>query len=235
MNVENITDKYVYFQNYRIDGSVVLQFLKKDNKLGEEKEIFPGIFVSLYPNGMLAYLFNLIAGKNNQNVRIDVENHCDTFSIVDKSHSMKNDTGDFSVRSGSINPRVVEYPNNLGGGLCGGCPIHSYFEGIECLSESPYNHMNDSYAVRITRNDDYFLSLCEGSKCYKNYLKIVDNGFDRDLDKKQMIQIEQYRDTSRVLEGKHRICAMKTFGYSGDCYGEITVVGKDAPCAIIHQ
>lgn len=115
---------------------------------------------------------------------------------------------------------IISYPDNLGGGKCGGCSVIPYFRGLEC--SRTYRIIRDSDIVEQTKNVQYFVELCRNSKCYSTYQKIVKEGYRDDLPERDMIHIA-VRDGEYIAEeGKHRICAMKRHEYNEKVYARVT-------------
>lgn len=118
-----------------------------------------------------------------------------------------------------ISPINVEYPNDLGGGECGGCPVVNEF--VYLTGPTDYKIISDSEIVRQTIGIEYYSHLCESGiqyiredkKCNSNFLNIIENGYRTDLEKRDMIQVEERNGKYFAVEGKHRVCAMKRNGY----------------------
>lgn len=130
-------------------------------------EIFPGIFLSLKEERGLKN-FNLLTRKEYKSVIFDIQNVRDRFDVIDpKRRCDKHKQGETVTREEEIFPNDIIYPNNLGGGNCGGCAVTAYFSKL--IRTETYNIIDDREIVEQTKSEPYFVNLCKSSKCYKTY------------------------------------------------------------------
>ena len=110
-------------------------------------------------------------------------------------------------------------PGNLGGGKCGGCKVLMYFQALGLCDDpfSLYEFFSDKQLLEATSHEHFFLSnLCKNpnSGCYQTYSRIVQEGYLTHLDRQDEIHVTYENGQYKADEGKHRICAMKRFGYN---------------------
>ena len=207
INIDDLKLSDIFYQTYIFEGSEIFNYLRQKGLFRKKVELFPEIYAQMSPG------CPILSTKKTSNVYVifDVKNVRDYFAIEPKREK---DTPYEAVEGQQmyVDPQSTSFRNLLGeGAACGGCPINKYFENIFDKSKSYYNDLADGYAARLTRQDPFFLRKCKNSACYRIYMKILDQGFIfYPLD---MIIIEKFDDAVIVKEGKHRICAMKTYGY----------------------
>ncbi len=185
-----------------------------------ETEIFPGIYIKgTECKNKLKKFINFVLQRKQYLIKN--ENKKDFFKICSEleKQEMNYYTGDIiSTMIERINPMIVKQPGNLGGGRCSGCPIIDYFHCLGMIGErdiiNDYYFFSDIEVIDATKKEEFFLEKCRKSKCFNTYEKIISEGYSENLSNYDQIKIEYQNDEYTVGEGKHRICAMRRFGYS---------------------
>lgn len=214
---------------------------KLERSGGIEIEILPGIYMGCSQESILMRIRNFCAKRKTYVIRN--ENYKDYFSVkslLDQSEEEHGRT--FYPSCGStneyINPQVVEQPTNLGGGHCKGCNVMNYFNRLRIVGERSfggYCFFSEKEVLEDTKNIEYFRDLCEAWECYDLYNSIVNNGYNDDLPDIDMIYVE-YRDGRYIAgEGKHRICALKRFGYDKNIKVRLTRYCENPDSSYTHN
>lgn len=206
----------VCFQRCRFEIREAIS--KLDNSGLCEVEFLPGIYIGYkYINTTIRTTIDMIT--RSRHYIIKVLNSKDCFTIESKLERRTDEFKD-AVESCSgienLDPRIFKQPSLLGGGKCGGCPMLSYFSrlGLEGkTSIDGYYFWDLAELVEATKKEPFFLELCKTSKCYETYQSIVEDGYDAHLEERDQIKAEVKGGIYEVGEGKHRVCAMKRFGY----------------------
>lgn len=240
--VSNIDDKtslcipkgFACFIYFRFQGKKFkLYDIEKSLKSEEDTEIFPGIYMRSTNRGnVLVRLMNIILQRKH--FVIKNENRRDSFQIcseIEKTMLMSDYHSDevIGTMMENVNPQNVEKPGHLGGGKCGGCAVHSYFNYLDILGEydiDGYCFWGDEEAVEATKKEEFFLEMCRRSKCFYTYEKILKEGYDENIEMFDPIKVSYIDGKYHVGEGKHRVCAMRRFGYNKDIPMLVTRVGK---------
>ena len=219
IGMDELINKVIVFQNKGYKGNNIRTYISK-NMDGLPKEIFPGVLVLLQEDKGIKKIFRVLKGQEYRRVIFEVINKRDRFEIfsIDDKKTVK--MGECRTVNEEIDLDIISYPDNLGGGKCGGCSVVPYFRGLEYLHE--YHIISDSDIVEQTKNIPYFIELCKNSRCYSTYQKIVKEGYRDDLPEGDMIQIEVRDGEYIAVEGKHRVCAMKRHGYNEKVYSRVT-------------
>ena len=184
-----------------------------------ENEIFPGIYLRNVEckNWFIRLIYKLLQKKQ---YLMRNENKRDYFQVCSELEEPKPESRGSSESSTSmedIDPHDVEQPGNLGSGKCEGCPVYSYFDRLSLLGEygvDGYYFFWAEDAVEATRKEDFFLEKCRKSSCFGTYEKILKEGYSKELEERDSIKIDYKNGKYIATEGKHRICAMRRFGYS---------------------
>ena len=101
----------------------------------------------------------------------------------------------------------------LGGGKCGGCPLYTLYQHQCTLNYSNIFIISLEQLLNQTTALPFFIDKCKRHKCYENYLSIQEHGFD--MSRSNETLTGRLCDGKILVdEGKHRICAMKRFGYN---------------------
>ena len=206
----------VRFQRYRFEIREAISKLENSDLC--EVEFLPGIYIGYkYLNTTMRKIIDMITGRRHYVIK--VLNGKDYFSIESKLERMSDESQDAAETSSDIenmDPRIFKQPSLLGGGKCGGCPILNYFSRIGLEEDTiigGYYFWNVAELVEATKKELFFLELCKTSKCYETYQSIVKDGYDARLEERDQIKVEVNCGIYEVSEGKHRVCAMKRFGY----------------------
>lgn len=222
-------DSHIFFlfQGKRYSFQEALDRLASHNP---KAEIFPGIY---FENKSPLNIIEIIK-KNifkTDFYYIINENKKDKFNICSDLEEDSNitiiPTPETYTKLEYITPQLVEQPINLGGGKCGGCNVYSFFSaiGLFSFSDSIYDEycfFSDKHVLEVTKNSNFFLNLCKHNKCMDTYNKIISEGFSATLASSDQINITYKNGKYFAEEGKHRICAMKRFGYDKDVPAVIT-------------
>lgn len=222
MSYDELIETTIIFQSKGYEGWKIWEFIT-DHKTSIPAEIFPGIFVSVEKESGIKKVFRFLANQSQEIIIFDVLNVRDRFLIVDsksEQHLGENISESCMIKTESVLPNILQYPNNLGGGSCGGCPVVSYFRNI--ISTGQYEIITDADVVEQTKSIPYFINLCKSSKCYGTYQSILNDGYRKDLQENQMIQIDVKEGKYFPQEGKHRVCAMKRYDYSEKIPARVT-------------
>ena len=180
-------------------------------------ELFPGVYIEYKYNTIWRNIYHLIHRRSSINIIIENKKDrvlvafIDNVDISDKCRS-------YVTVEEEVDPMCVVQPEALGGGHCGGCEILRFFERLGLCgmpSFSSYYFFSDKSLLEATRFDKKFLDLCKKNRCYELYTSIEKNGYSRNLPKEDKIYVEINNGRYIAREGKHRICAMKRFGYIG--------------------
>lgn len=206
----------VCFQRCRFEIREAIS--KLDNSGLCEVEFLPGIYIGYkYLNTTMRKIIDMITGSRHYVIK--VLNSKDNFTI-ESTLERRTDESKDAVESCSgienLDPRIFKQPSLLGGGKCGGCIILSYFSrlGLEGkTSIDGYYFWDLAELVEATKKEPFFLELCKTSKCYETYQSIVKDGYAARLEERDQIKVEVNGGIYEVGEGKHRVCAMKRFGY----------------------
>lgn len=192
----------------------------------QETEIFPGIYFVKGKMNFFEELKDCVTKEKRYVIRN--ENKKDSFEICSELEKTK----EFPYRKGKVigcgieylNPQMVVQPVNLGGGRCGGCSLHSYFSLIGLMDGSydGYYFFEEREIYEATSKEPFFLNCCMQSRCYETYKRIVDEGYSEDIDSSDQIMVTCEYGMYFADEGKHRICAMKRFGYVGNIPMRVT-------------
>ena len=159
--------------------------------------------------------------KEYRSIVFDVQNVRDRFEIIDlEKECVRHEREKLITKVEEIFPNDILYPNNLGGGECGGCGITSYFSRL--VITGTYRIIDDADVVEQTKLEPYFIDMCKSSRCYQNYLRIEKEGYKSDLSEREMIHIDVQNGRYVPVEGKHRVCAMKRYDYSNRITAKIT-------------
>ena len=209
IGINKISGKILVFQDKKYNGYDIPEYISKyEDKL--PLEIFPGIMISLQKDKGLKKFVNILRNVESERVQFDIINKRDRFEIIDDINYSISQEKIQKTSMEEINPKEISYPNNLGGGKCKGCPVIVFFSGLE--QSGPFKIITQSEIVEQTKNMPYFINECKKSGCYYTYRKIVEQGY-KELEKRDMIHIEERDGIYIPQEGKHRICAMKRFDY----------------------
>lgn len=210
-----ISSVYFWFQ----DEKYKLRDIQSSLIEGAENEIFPGIYLRNIGNdNYFSSLVNSLLKKKKYLLRN--ENKRDFFQICSKWEETKSEFHagkTISTKVEYINPQSIEQPGSLGGGECGGCPIRNYFNHLGLLDRhdiNGYYFFSDEEVIEATQKEEFFLGICRHSNCYKNYEKILNEGFAENLETRYQIKVSYDNGKYIAVEGKHRVCAMKRFGYT---------------------
>ena len=188
-----------------------------------EVEFLPGIYLSRKHITITDGIMDKLIKKNHYVIRN--QNYRDAFAIESvleypKLVATTYDSSDSDPSIEYVNPAAVEQPYNLGGGKCGGCPVVSSFDARDINrgrnSFDEYNFWSEKELVAATCNEEFYLQLCRGSKCFQTYKSIIEDGYIEELKSCDQIQISTSNGSYIAGEGKHRICAMRRFGFDHD-------------------
>lgn len=195
----NLNDKdkmeslYVVFNDFIFSLSKINKFYnnKFNNNSTEWLEVLPSIY--FLKEKSYLYIFN-------RNVR-------DTFYILNRRDSSKYipDNIDHVIYDTNINPKDLPYPDTIGGE----CPIQDLFSYTKLYyNTSYYSILKCNDFLEITENDARFnKNYC---RCNNNLLKaLLEGKFKFYNDDK--IQITKFNECYDLIEGKHRICAIKRY------------------------
>lgn len=219
IGMDELINKVIVFQNKGYKGNNIRTYISK-NRDRLPIEIFPGILISLQEDKGIKKIFRVLKGQEYIRVIFEVINKRDRFDILSIDDKATRKMGKSRTVIEEIDLDIISYPDNLGGGKCGGCSVVPYFRGLE--NSHAYHIIRDSDIVEQTKNVPYFIELCKNSRCYSTYQKIVKEGYRDDLPERDMIHIG-VRDGEYIAEeGKHRICAMKRHGYNEKVYARVT-------------
>lgn len=189
----------------------------------EEVEFLPGIYLSRKHMTITDSIMDKLIKKNRYVIRN--QNYRDAFAIESvleypKLVAQTYDSSDSDTSIEYVNPAAVEQPYNLGGGKCGGCPVVSSFDARDINrgrnSFDEYNFWSEKELVAATCNEEFYLQLCRGSKCFQTYKSIIEDGYIEELKDCDQIKISTSNGSYIAGEGKHRICAMRRFGSGHD-------------------
>lgn len=224
MNIEigmdEIINKIIVFQEMGYNGRAIYRYIVEHENV-IPVEIFPGIFLSLKEERGIKKIVKSLVKKEYRSIVFDVQNVRDRFEFIDlENECAKHEREELITKVEEISPNDILYPNNLGGGECGGCKITSYFSGL--VVTGTYRIIDDSDVVEQTKLEPYFINKCKSSRCYQTYLKIEKEGYKNDLPKREMIHIDVQNGRYVPMEGKHRVCAMKRYDYSNRITARIT-------------
>lgn len=222
IGLDELMGKDVIFQNKGYEGWAIWKYIvEHEDTL--PAEIFPAIFISVRKESGIKKIFRLLAKGDCQTIVFNVMNVRDRFEIVDPQSEQSSRNGDFgkaNTRIENISPDILQYPNDLGGGYCGGCPVVSYFRKVVWSGE--YSIISDADVVEQTKFMPCFMDLCKSSRCYDTYRSIINDGYRLDLQENQMIMIDVLDGKYVPQEGKHRVCALKRNNYLGKIPARIT-------------
>ena len=213
INGKDEYDLSIIFQGEKYMLKSAIELLEESNE--EEVEIFPGIYIRKEKGNLIQSLCNKISKANTYIIRN--ENHKDSIEIC--KLKMEEDAPKYNVISKGeeyVNPQDVKWPINLGGGKCGGCMIYDYFTRLGLENGDNYEFFDMRSQVSSTAGIQYFDDLCKRHKCYEYYQSIANEGYNVRKDwsgKEDHITIDCTNGIMSVGEGKHRICALKRFGY----------------------
>ncbi len=209
--VEAFRKSVIVFQHIGYKGYVFC-----DSLTDERKEVFPAIFMEKKQNRGIVPFVKRAIGRNDSYIQI-INNNCkDEFYICKECTSGAHDNLEMDKKREYLLPKDIEWPSNLGGGKCGGCPIISYYSE---LTTSHYKIISDDEIVSQSKGIEFFDNMCKkgietvekGKRCYDNYLSILKRGYI--YDESDSIHIDVENGMYEVKEGKHRICAMKRYDY----------------------
>lgn len=226
IGLDELMGKDVIFQNTAYEGWAIWKYIvAHEDKL--PAEIFPAIFISVKKESGIKKIIRLLAKGACQTIIFNVMNVHDRFAIVDPQ-SEQSSRDDYSEKTSTrieyISPSILPYPNSLGGGYCGGCPVVSYFR--ELVWSGEYSILSDADVVEQTKSIPYFIDLCKSSRCYDTYRSIINDGYRLDLQENQMIIIDVLDGKYVPQEGKHRVCALKRYDYQGKIPARITYTSR---------
>lgn len=178
---------YVIFQDKAYKGwGIIWNYFEFSDESGK-REIFPGIYIESHEIRGIKRIVYKLQKREVIYYKIDNCNQRDRFEILAEI-SEKHEKCTSNLEVSKLDIKKVEFPNNLGGGECGGCPVVSCFSKIT-LSPS-YHIISESEVLEETQSEPFFSEMCEKSRCYLTYLKIKENGFDKDLPERKMIYID---------------------------------------------
>lgn len=219
IGMNELISKVIVFQDKGYKGYNICTYISKNiDRL--PLEIFPGIVISIHEDKGIKKFLRVLKGEETIRVVFEIINKRDRFKILTLGDRATGTLGKSRTVNEEIDLDIISYPDNLGGGKCGGCSVIPYFRGLEC--SRTYRIIRDSDIVEQTKNVQYFVELCRNSKCYSTYQKIVKEGYRDDLPERDMIHIA-VRDGEYIAEeGKHRICAMKRHEYNEKVYARVT-------------
>lgn len=219
IGMNELISKVIVFQDKGYKGYNIWIYISKNiDRL--PLEIFPGIVISIHEDKGIKKFLRVLKGEEAIRVVFEIINKRDRFEILTLGDRATGTMGKSRTVNEEIDLDIISYPDNLGGGKCGGCSVIPYFRGLEC--SRTYRIIRDSDIVEQTKNVQYFVELCRNSKCYSTYQKIVKEGYRDDLPERDMIHIA-VRDGEYIAEeGKHRICAMKRHEYNEKVYARVT-------------
>lgn len=217
---DTISDKEEYLKDEFLNSVIIFQrkgyegvyvwFEVLDAMREGSVEIFPGIFATIRCRGLIERIFR--NWREKECITFDVRNIRDRFEVISNSKSqlqqMPLET--LYVVEENVNPSEVEYPNALLGGKKCSCPISAYFHDLHICGE--YKVISESEIVEKTRAIPVFAKMCFKSNCHKVLESIKNHGYK--YDPNDMIQIDEIDGIYIPIEGKHRICVMKRYGYS---------------------
>lgn len=220
MGMDEIINKIIVFQEMGYEGDAIYRYII-EHKNAISVEIFPGIFLSLKEERGIKKIVKSLVRKEYRSILFDVQNVRDRFEVIDlEKECVKHEREKLITKVEKIFPDAISYPNNLGGGECGGCKITSYFSRL--VVTGTYRIIDDADVVEQTKLEPYFIDMCKSSRCYQNYLRIEKEGYKNDLPEKKMIHIDVQDGRYVPMEGKHRVCAMKRYDYSNRIIARIT-------------
>lgn len=190
-----------------------------------EAEIFPGIYIKTEKKR--GSFKDFLHDIRRREIVITKQNNIDNFEVIDEQEAvLREDKLNGTRIKKYIDINNVLFPASLGGGLCGGCEVYSHFTSLY-LGNYPVMMEIESNMMESTVGDPHFTEICYRSKCYETYRSICENGYSTDLRDGLMIQISEYNDISYAGEGKHRVCALKRFGYSKPVYARVYKTNSD--------
>lgn len=219
IGMDELIKKVIVFQDKGYKGHYIRMYISK-NMDRLPIEIFPGVFISLQEDKGIKKLFRVLEGQEYIHVNFEVINKRDRFEILSIEDKKTAKMGKCRTVTEEIDLDIISYPDNLGGGKCGGCSVVPYFRGLE--NSYAYHIISDSDIVEQTKNIPYFIELCRNSRCHSTYQKVVKEGYRDDLPERDMIHIGVRDGVYIAEEGKHRICAMKRHGYNKKVYARVT-------------
>lgn len=220
---------YFRFQNQKFSLRDIAGSLAEEN----DNEIFPGIYIrSVESKTRLKRLINKLSQKKLYILRN--ENMKDYFQVcseLEKTRSEYHGGDIISTQIERVNPQNVEQPERLGGGKCAGCPVYSYFNRLGLLEGydmTGYYFFSEKEAIEATRKEEFFLKKCQNSNCFDTYERILSEGYSEDLERRDQISVSYHNGKYSAGEGKHRVCAMRRFGYSNTIPMRVTRVSDSS-------
>lgn len=213
--IREIKHKIIVFQDKGYPADKIIQCAI--NNKNYPIEIFPGIFMSLHKQNKIQKKLNM------STIEFDVQNIRDRFDIVNHKIQTKNPAS-FEVMEREVDVQSIEYPSNLGGGACAGCPVVRYFAAL--TNNAGYKIITEGEIVEKTKNSIFFQDVCKSSKCHKTYQKIIREGYDKSLKASDMVKLNKYYNKVTVIEGKHRVCALKRFDYRRKIFVRETIINE---------
>lgn len=97
-------------------------------------EIFPGVLISLQEDKGIKKLFRVLTGQEYIHVNFEVINKRDRFEILSIDDKKIGKMGKSRTVNEEIDLDIISYPDNLGGGECGGCSVVPYFREFARIS-----------------------------------------------------------------------------------------------------
>lgn len=211
--------------------------IKKDRPI----EILPGIYIEVncdlnkmvmpqynpydtlwgITKSLLLAIKTKILQKSSIKISISIHNIKDYIKVYERTYKINNkkehyeyDLKNYNER---ISPKLLPYPNTLGGGARG-CIIWDIFQSIgllECGWESAYEFYSLSEILDMTSKNEKLLAKCKKSKnCGYIIDKMINNNYKGKWEGGEGwddISVELNRGKYRLYEGKHRVCMAKRF------------------------
>lgn len=200
----------VIYQHKGYEGFYVWDSVKNSTCIGSV-ELFPGIFATIRCRKIIERASR--KWKEKECITFDIRNIRDRFEIIsnnNESEFQQVSREEIYEVEENVDPRNVEYPDALLGGKNCRCPISDYFRDLHICGE--YKVINESELVEKTRAIPAFAKMCLKSNCHKVLEDIKNHGYR--YDPNDMIKIDEFGGNYYPIEGKHRICVMKRYGYN---------------------
>ena len=216
---KELIKKIVVFQDKGYKGNLIFQYIF-DPKKKLPVEIFPGIKAEILEDKWFRKFVRILLRKETTYVKFEILNKRDRFDFFEIEEENYSNITECRIEYKWIELDDIVYPDNLGGGKCGGCPVARQFSKV--LNSSGYTIITYPEIAEQTKDEPSSIEKCKQSNCYKNFQKIIEEEYREDLPRADMIRLEMRGNQYVPVEGKHRVCAMKRYGYSQKVYAEVS-------------
>lgn len=117
---EQLKCNVIVFQETGYKGCAIYRYIV-EHKNVIPLEMFPGIFLSWKEERGIKKVVKLLVRKEYRSIVFDVRNVRDRFEVIDlEKECVKHEREKLITKVEEIFPSNILYPNNLGGGECGG-------------------------------------------------------------------------------------------------------------------